>query len=438
MRKEPIKRLLAMALAVVCTVGLTSTAWAIDQPPVNSATSACVMDVDSGRILYSKNENVERCIASITKIMTAILVIENNTDFNQVITASKTAAAEDGTSLYLVEGDKLTLMTGLYGTMLRSGNDAAVAIAEHTAGSVEKFVQMMNDKAAQMGLENTRFQNPHGLDEGLADDEHYSSAADISVMVRYAMQDPTFREVVGMKSCTLDLSGEPRELLTTNALLATWDDCIGVKTGFTNKAGQCLAAAASRDGVELYAIVLDSSDEVQRFIDAYKLLDWGFTHYRPYTLATPDQVLVDAPMSGFLDKTVKAGVAEEVTGMVFDFNGDIAIDVRLTDRPDGVAKGDTVGTITWRQGENIVASVPLVALEDKMGPSPVTSVITSLVRCVGIVTGDQCVAQSTVYVQAPEVERVQSTAGQGMNAALEMEIRDYIAAYNASVYGSGS
>ena len=105
MRKKPMKRLLAMVLAVVCVVGLTSTACAIDQPPVNSATSACVMDVDSGRILYSKNENAERCIASITKIMTAILVIENNTDFNQVITASKTAAAEDGTSLYLLEGD---------------------------------------------------------------------------------------------------------------------------------------------------------------------------------------------------------------------------------------------------------------------------------------------------------------------------------------------
>ena len=113
MRKKPMKRLLAMVLAVVCVVGLTSTACAIDQPPVNSATSACVMDVDSGRILYSKNENAERCIASITKIMTAILVIENNTDFNQVITASKTAAAEDGTSLYLLEGDKLPLRTGL-------------------------------------------------------------------------------------------------------------------------------------------------------------------------------------------------------------------------------------------------------------------------------------------------------------------------------------
>lgn len=408
----------------------------ITEAPAIESTYGILVDSD-GNVLWARAEDEHTAMASITKTMTAIVALENGNP-DDVYTISPKAASVGESSAGLVAGQQVTLRDLIAGLLIHSGNDASMAIAEGIAGGEAEFVQMMNDKAAQMGLENTRFQNPHGLDEGLADDEHYSSAADISVMVRYAMQDPTFREVVGMKSCTLDLSGEPRELLTTNALLATWDDCIGVKTGFTNKAGQCLAAAASRDGVELYAIVLDSSDEVQRFIDAYKLLDWGFTHYRPYTLATPDQVLVDAPMSGFLDKTVKAGVAEEVTGMVFDFNGDIAIDVRLTDRPDGVAKGDTVGTITWRQGENIVASVPLVALEDKMGPSPVTSVITSLVRCVGIVTGDQCVAQSTVYVQAPEVERVQSTAGQGMNAALEMEIRDYIAAYNASVYGSGS
>ena len=184
MRKKPMKRLLAMVLAVVCVVGLTSTACAIDQPPVNSATSACVMDVDSGRILYSKNENAERCIASITKIMTAILVIENNTDFNQVITASKTAAAEDGTSLYLLEGDKLTLMTGLYGTMLRSGNDAAVAIAEHTAGSVKKFVKMMNAKAKELGMTHSHFSWPNGL----IDEDNYSSAKDMAILSSYAMK----------------------------------------------------------------------------------------------------------------------------------------------------------------------------------------------------------------------------------------------------------
>lgn len=404
----------------------------ITEAPAIESPYGILVDA-AGNVLWARAEDERRAMASITKTMTAIVALENG-NLDEVYPVSAKAASVGESSAGLVAGQRATLRDLVAGLLVHSGNDASMAIAEGIAGGEKEFVQMMNDKASQMGLENTHFQNPHGLDA----DDHYTSAADISVIVRYAMQDPTFREIVGMKSCTLDLSGQPKELLTTNALLATWDDCIGVKTGFTNKAGQCLAAAASKDGVELYAVVLDSTDEVQRFIDAYKLLDWGFTHYRPYTLASPDQVLVDAPMSGFLDKTVKAGVAEEVRGMVFDFNGDIAIDVRLTDKPDGVAKGDTVGTITWRQGENIVASVPLVALEDKMGPSPVTSVITSLVRCIGILTGDQCVAQSTIYVQAPEVERVQSTAGQGMNAELEMDIRDYVAAYNAATYGSGS
>ena len=446
-----IGTLLSLVLACTLCLGVPGTAQAaingndyvgqstvndrgmnITEAPAIESTFGILVD-SAGNVLWARAQDEHTAMASITKTMTAIVALENG-NLDDVITVSPKAASVGESSAGLVAGQQVTLRDLIAGLLVHSGNDASMAIAEAIAGGEKEFVQMMNDKAAQMGLTNTQFQNPHGLDA----DGHYSSAADISVIVRYAMQDPTFREIVGMKSCTLNLNGEPKELLTTNALLATWDDCIGVKTGFTNKAGQCLAAAASRDGVELYAIVLDSTDEVQRFIDAYKLLDWGFTHYRPYTLATPDQVLVDAPMSGFLDKTVKAGVAEEVTGMVFDFNGDISIDVRLTDKPDGVAKGDTVGTITWRQGENIVASVPLVALEDKMGPSPITSVITSLVRCVGVITGDQCVAQSTIYAQAPEVERVQSTAGQGMNGPLELEIRDYVAAYNASAYGTGS
>lgn len=398
----------------------------ITEAPAIESTYGILVDA-TGNVLWARAENEQAAMASITKTMTAIIALENG-NLDDVFTVSSKAASVGESSAGFVAGQQITLHDLIAGLLIHSGNDASMAIAEGIAGSEDAFVQMMNDKAEQMGLANTHFQNPHGLDA----DGHYSSAADISVIVRYAMQDPTFREIVAMDTCTLNLNGEDKELMTTNALVATWDECIGVKTGFTNRAGECLAAAASRDGVELYAIVLNSTDEVQRFIDAYKLLDWGFTHYRRYVLAEPDQVLVDAPMSGFLNKTVQAGVAEEVTGMVFDFNGDISIDVRLSDKPDGVTKGETVGTITWRQGENVIASAPLVALESKFGPTPWTSVITSLVRCVGVVTGDQAVAQSTVYAQAPPVERVQSTAGQAMNGPLEMQIREYVTAYNAS------
>ena len=402
----------------------------ITEAPAIEATSGILVDKD-GNVLWSRACDEHAAMASITKTMTAIVALENG-NLNDVYTVSSKAASVGESSAGLVTGQQVSLYDLLQGLLIHSGNDASMAIAEGIAGSEDAFVDMMNAKAQQMGLTNTHFENPHGLDA----DNHYSSAADISVIIRYGMHNDTFRQIVGEKSCTLTLSGEPRELITTNALLATWDKCIGVKTGYTSKAGQCLSAAAQSDGVELYAVVLNCPDEIQRFIDAYKLLDWGFTHYRSYSLAKSDQVLVDAPMSGYLDRTVKAGVSEDVSGMVLDFNGDVSIDVRLSDLPDGVAKGDTVGTITWRQGETVVAYAPLIAKEDKWGPGPVSSLITSLVRCIGVITGDQCVAKGDVYAQTVSVERVASTAGQGMDSNLEKEIRAYVAAYNELSYGS--
>ena len=414
---------------IVGTTTVNDRGLNITEAPAIEATNGILVDKD-GNVLWSRACDEQAAMASITKTMTAIVALENG-NLDDVYTVSSHAASVGESSAGLVAGQKVSLYDLLQGLLIHSGNDASMAIAEGIAGSESAFVDMMNAKAKQMGLANTHFENPHGLDA----DNHYSSAADISVIIRYGMRDDTFRQIVGEKTCTLTLNGESRELMTTNALLATWDPCIGIKTGYTSKAGQCLSAAASKDGVELYAVVLNCPDEVQRFIDAYKLLDWGFTHYRSYSLATSDQVLVDAPMSGYLDRTVKAGVAEDVSGMVLDFNGDISIDVRISDLPDGVATGDTVGTITWRQGETVVAYAPLVAKESVWGPGPLTSLITSFVRCIGVITGDQCVAKGNVYAQTVSVERVVSTAGQGMDTPLEKEIRAYVAAYNEATYG---
>lgn len=415
---------------IVGTTTVNDRGLNITEAPAIEATSGILVDKD-GNVLWSRACDEHAAMASITKTMTAIVALENG-KLDDVFTVSSKAASVGESSAGLVSGQQVSLYDLLQGLLIHSGNDASMAIAEGIAGSESAFVDMMNAKAQQMGLSNTHFENPHGLDA----ENHYSSAADISVIIRYGMRNETFRQIVAEKTCTLTLNGEPRELMTTNALLATWDKCIGVKTGYTSKAGQCLSAAASNNGVELYAVVLNCPDEIQRFVDAYKLLDWGFTHYRSYSLASSDQVLVDAPMSGFLDRTVKAGVAEDVSGMVLDFNGDVSIDVRLSDLPDGVAAGDTVGTITWRQGETVVAYSPLVAKEGAWGPGPISSFITSFVRCIGVITGDQCVAKGNVYAQTVSVERVASTAGQGMDAALEQEIRSYVAAYNAAAYGT--
>lgn len=269
------KKLLFFTLTSIFILNLSLTAFAT-AAPATGATSACVMDADSGRILYSHNENEERCIASITKIMTAILVIENNTDFDQVLTASARAEAEDGTSLYLVEGDKLTLRTGLYGTMLRSGNDAAVAIAEHTGGTVEKFVDMMNAKAKELGMTHSHFSWPNGL----IDEDNYSSAKDMAILARYAMKNEFFAKIVRTGYIETD---DGYQIENHNKLLSRDKRCIGIKTGFTTLAGRTLVTCFQDPDSDRRVIIVTLND-YDHYNDHQRLCDWAFENFTQKTL----------------------------------------------------------------------------------------------------------------------------------------------------------
>lgn len=395
----------------------------ITEAPVIDASYGILCDAD-GTVLWSRGADTQASIASITKIMTAIIALENGS-LEDTIEVSSAAASVGESSAGLSAGDELTLEQLLNALLVHSGNDAAVAIAEGVGGSVDAFVELMNAKAEDMGLTNTHFENPTGLDA----DGHYSSAADVCVLARYAMGFDTFRSIVSQDSVTLEYGGSSETLMSTNALVACWDSCIGIKTGYTSSAGQCLASCAEQDGLELYAVVLGSSDEVERFIDSYKLLDWGFAHYRSYTLASAGDVLVDVPLSAYIDRTVSAGIAEDVSAYVLDYNGDISVDVKLLDVADGVEEGDVVGTIVWRQSETVVASTSLVALESVAAPMPWTSVFTALVRLVGAFTGDEGIAESTLYVSTVSVEMTDDTAGQIMDASMETELRSYVKSY---------
>lgn len=395
----------------------------VTQAPAISARYGILCDKD-GNVLWSRGANTHSAMASITKTMTAIVALENGS-LDDTFTVSANAASVGESSAGLRTGDKLTLETLLNGLLVHSGNDAAVCIAEGIGGSVDGFVEMMNEKAQQMGLSNTHFANPTGLDA----DGHYSSVADIAVIARYGMANETFRSIVGKKKTTLSYGGKKTTLKSSNALLCTWGPCIGVKTGFTNNAGQCLASCASKNGIELYAVVLGCSNEVERFTDSYKLLSWGFAHYRSYKLASADDVLVDVPMSGWIDRTVKAGVAQDVSANVLDYDGDISVDVKLTDVSDGINAGDAVGTIIWRQGEDIIASEPLVAKETIGAPTPFTSVFTAAIRLVGLVTGDAGIAQSKLYAQPITVKMKKTTAGTVMSAKVDKDIRSYVGSY---------
>jgi D-alanyl-D-alanine carboxypeptidase (penicillin-binding protein 5/6) len=400
----------------------------ITEAPAIEAKYGILVDSD-GNVLWSRGANKKSAMASITKVMTAVVALEN-ANLDDEYTVSSAAASIGESSAGLKAGEKLSLESLLELMLVHSSNDAANVIAEGVSGSSDAFVEKMNEKAADLGLKNTHYVDPEGLDQS----GHYTTASDISVLVRYAMKNETFRDIVKMKTTTQTYGGSTHTFINTNALLATWDSCIGVKTGYTDSAGECLASAAEKDGVELYAVVLGCTDEVQRFTDSYKLLDWGFSHYRSYTLASADDVLVDVPMSGYVNRTVKAGVSEDVTSCVLDYDGDISVDVKLFDIPDGVSEGDTVGSITWRQGEKIVASEPLVAKESVGAPMPWTSVITAFVRLFGVLTGDKAVAQSTLYAQTIKVELDTSDAGQTVGTKLEKQIRAYVTKYNNSLY----
>jgi len=240
-----------------------------------SAHNAILIDKESGRILYEKNPHEQTLIASLTKVMTAVIAIEYG-DLNDVVSASNRAIYTSGSSIYLQKNEKMTLEDLLYGLMLRSGNDASIAIAEHVGGSVEGFVFLMNEKAKYLGLSNTHFANPHGLDEP----KHYSSAYDVAKLMQYAMDNEKFQQVAGAISYQSD--NRSYKWNNKNKLLSKlYEHCTGGKTGFTKKAGRTLVSSAEKDGLHLIAVTLNASDDWNDHISMY---EWGFEKFEPKKL----------------------------------------------------------------------------------------------------------------------------------------------------------
>lgn len=269
--------------------------------PFIDAAAALVMEAGSGRVLYSKNPTAKRSIASTTKIMTAIIALENG-DPEDIVTVSSKAAGTAGSSINLGAGQKFTLMELLYGMLMNSGNDAAVAIAEHIGGSVEAFAGMMNSKARELGADDTVFVTPHGLDaEG-----QYSTAHDLAIITRYALKNPVFAKIV-----STNISSIPgRQLYNTNELLEIYPGADGVKTGYTGKAGRCLVASATRDGMRIISVVLGSPTRYKRAEASKAILDYSFENYTMNRLIDAGSIYKKIP--------VHKGVAATVTVKAFD------------------------------------------------------------------------------------------------------------------------
>lgn len=248
--------------------------------PTISGKNAIAIETSSGRILYEKNAFTKANIASTTKIMTAIVAIENNS-LDDIVTVSKKSAWTGGSSVDLKEGDKIKLSELLYGLMLNSGNDAAVAIAEHTSGSIEEFSLLMNEKAKEIGALSSNFVTPHGLDVN----EHYSTAYDMAIISKYALNNPAISKLVSTQYYTMTfLDGKTKQLKNTNPLLSFYNGISGMKTGYTGLAGKCLVASAKRENFEVIVVTLGEPSSKLRITDTVKILDYCFNTYKIYDL----------------------------------------------------------------------------------------------------------------------------------------------------------
>ena len=246
----------------------------ITEPTINSR-AAIVYERSSGKILYGKEENKKRKMASTTKIMTAIVVLEN-ANLDDIVTISSKAAGTGGSRLGLHKDDKISIQDLLYGLLLCSGNDAAVALAEHTGGNLSNFANMMNSKAVSLGLSSTHFVTPHGLD----DDNHYTTAYELALITNYALKNETFAKFVKTKTYTISINNHPKTLSNTNELLGNLDGVYGVKTGFTNGANRCLDTAVKRNNMDIICIVLGADTKKDRTKDSINLINYSFNNFK--------------------------------------------------------------------------------------------------------------------------------------------------------------
>ena len=249
--------------------------FASEEKPLNiNARSCIVLDRTSKKVLFGKNEYNKVKMASTTKIMTATIIIEN-CDLEKNVTVSKKAARTGGSRLGLKENDKITIKDLLYGLLLVSGNDAAVCLAESCSGSVLEFANLMNKKASDLGLINTHFETPHGLDS----DNHYTTAYELALLTDYALNNSTFSEIVGTKNYTININGYSKTLTNTNELLGNVNGVYGVKTGFTNGANRCLVTSCKRNNMDIICVVLGCDTKNYRVSDSKKLIEYCFSNF---------------------------------------------------------------------------------------------------------------------------------------------------------------
>ena len=265
---------------------INDTAWIYEQieaassnitnEPIINSRSAVVYDRTSGEVIWGKDEKSKRKMASTTKIMTSLVVIENVKDLSQVVTISNKAASIGGSRLGLHTGDKITVNDLLYGLMLESGNDCAIALGEYVGNTVENFIRMMNEKSKQLGLNNTHFVTVNGLDA----DDHYTTAVELAKLTDYALKNEKLKNIVGTKNYTVTINGYGKAIDNTNELLGYLDGVYGVKTGFTNGANRCLVTSIKRGNMDIISVVLGADTKKDRTKDSIEIIEYAYANYK--------------------------------------------------------------------------------------------------------------------------------------------------------------
>lgn len=337
-------------LLIILTLMLPTQVFAISI----SARSACLVDTDSGRIIYEKDKDTPRLIASITKIMTAILAIESG-KLDEEVTVGEEVLTMYGSNIYIELNEKMSLRDLVYGLMLRSGNDASVVIAKYVGGTIENFVTMMNNKAKEIGMKNTIYNNPHGLDE---ETQNKSSAYDMALLSSYASHNKTYMEIVGTKKYTVTSSNKSYLWYNRNKLLTTYRYATGGKTGYTPSAGRTLVTNASKNGLNLTAVTLNDGNEYTSHENMY---EYAFNNFKNYKILDKKHFSID---SNFYDK--KVYIKNSFTYPLTESEkNDIKVLVQVT-KLDKYKDGDEVGTVTvLLKKKEIYKDKIYVKVEDK-------------------------------------------------------------------------
>ncbi len=347
-------------LLVVCLIIMMMTILASADAKIGvSAKSAALYEPKTRTFSYSKDMNRRMPMASTTKIMTGLLAVEL-LDLDETVEVPKEAVGVEGSSIYLAEGDTLTIRDLVYSLLLQSANDAACAIAIKVAGDIRSFAEMMNERAYSIGLSDTSFKNPHGLD----DEEHYTTAHDLALITAEALDNPTFKQIVSTYKYSFRCSGKTRTVVNHNKLLKSYDGSIGVKTGYTRHSGRCLVSAAVRDGVTLIAVTLSAPNDWQ---DHTELLDYGFTQFEaisPYSLVDGEYSIpvVSSETEHLCARLDDAGITSLVKRRD---EPDITTNIQIRQfviAPINI--GDVVGEVEFLCGERVVAKMNIIATDN--------------------------------------------------------------------------